>query len=131
MSGRSLNRALRPSGLSIYSFRHAVASELKREAIRKPETAAGAATFMGHASTRSLMSYGRAAHARGGRRFGARAERAVRSAPVTFELKAAARQSRATARAAVARIPRPGELSLPIPRPALTIPSGPKLPWRR
>lgn len=130
---RSLNRGLKACGLSCYSFRHAVGSELKRQAIGKPETAASAATFMGHASTRSLMSYGRAAHARGGRRFGARAERAVRSVPVTFTQKTANRlAARATTAAAiVARVPKPGELSLPIPRPVLTIPSGPKLPWRR
>lgn len=130
---RSLNRGLKVCGLSCYSFRHAVGSELKRQAIGKPETAASAATFMGHASTRSLMSYGRAAHARGGRRFGARAERAVRSVPVTFTQKTANRlAARATTAAAiVARVPKPGELSLPIPRPVLTIPSGPKLPWRR
>ncbi len=128
---RSLNRGLKACGLSCYSFRHAVANELKREVMRDRAAATKAAQFMGHATEKSLMSYGRARHARGGRRFGARAERAVKSAPITYDEKAAARQSRATARAAVARIPRPGELSLPIPRPVLTIPSGPKLPWRR
>lgn len=130
---RSLNRALKPSGLSIYSFRHAVASELKREAIRKPETAAGAATFMGHTSTRSLMSYGRAAHARGGRRFGARAERAVRSVPVTFQQKADVREAaRATAAQATApRVPNLGALARRLPTPGLTPPRGPKLPWKR
>jgi len=130
---RSLNRALKPSGLSIYSFRHAVASELKREVIRKPETAAKAATFMGHASTRSLMSYGRAAHARGGRRFGARAERVVRSMPVTFTQKSSVRKTaRATAASAVvARIPNPGSLTLPGTQPVPTVPRGPKVPWKR
>ncbi|WP_176315433.1 hypothetical protein [Burkholderia vietnamiensis] len=131
---RSLNRALKPSGLSIYSFRHAVGSELKRQAIGKPETAAGAATFMGHASTRSLMSYGRAAHARGGRRFGARAERAVRSVPVTYMQKAANRQvaGATTAKAAVAPVPNLGALTRRIPAPTgLTPPRGPKLPWKR
>lgn len=128
---RSLNRGLKACGLSCYSFRHTVANELKREVTRDPAAAAKAARFMGHASNKSLMSYGRARHARGGRRFGARAERAVKSAPVTYAEKADARQARTTARAAVARIPKPGELTLPIPRPVLTIPSGPKPPWRR
>lgn len=131
---RSLNRALKPSGLSIYSFRHAVASELKREAIRKPETAAGAATFMGHASTKSLMSYGRAAHARGGRRFGARAERAVRSVPVTFKQRASNRKvaDATAAKATAAPVPNLGALARRLPAPAgLTPPRGPKLPWKR
>ncbi|MCS6478659.1 hypothetical protein NX869_20650 [Burkholderia thailandensis] len=128
---RSLNRGLKACGLSCYSFRHAVANELKREVMRDPAAAAKAARFMGHASNKSLMSYGRARHARGGRRFGAKAERQVRSVPVTYAEKADVRQARATARAAVARLRKPGELSLPIPRPVLTIPSGPKLPWRR
>ncbi len=128
---RSLNRGLKACGLSCYSFRHAVASELKREVMRHPEAAAKAARFMGHASNKSLLSYGRAKHARGGRRFGAQADRVVKSVPVTFAEKAAVRQSRATTQAVVARIPKPGSLSLPIPRPVLTIPSGPKLPWRR
>lgn len=131
---RSLNRALKPSGLSIYSFRHAVGSELKRQAIGNPKTAASAATFMGHASTRSLMSYGRAAHARGGRRFGARAERAVRSVPVTYMQKAANRQvaGTTTAKAAVAPVPNLGALARRIPAPTgLTPPRGPKPPWKR
>ena len=128
---RSLNRGLKACGLSCYSFRHAVASELKHEVMRNPDAAAKAARFMGHATNKSLMSYGRARHARGGRRFGAKAERQVRSVPVTYAEKADARQARATGRAAVARLRKPGELSLPIPRPGLTIPSGPKPPWRR
>ncbi len=130
---RSLNRALKACRLSCYSFRHAVASELKREATRTPEKAASAATFMGHASTKSLMSYGRAAHARGGRRFGARADRTVHSVPVTRAQKAAVREAAlATAASAViARVPTSGSLSLRIPQPGLTPPRGPKLPWRR
>lgn len=54
---RSLNRflaKLKP-GLSCYSFRHKVASDLKATKM-KP---AVAAQFMGHASTQSLESYGR------------------------------------------------------------------------
>ena len=128
---RSLNRGLKACGLSCYSFRHAIASELKREIMHDPRAAAKAARFMGHASNKSLLSYGRAKHARGGRRFGARAERSVRSVPVTFKEKAAARQTRAAAQAAAARIPTSGSLSLRIPRPRLTPPRGPKPPWGR
>ncbi len=54
---RSVNRALRPSGLSIYSFRHPVASKLKREVIRKPKRTK-AATFMAreHAQPHELRA---------------------------------------------------------------------------
>ncbi|MGG2041913.1 hypothetical protein [Burkholderia gladioli] len=133
---RSLNRALKPSGLSIYSFRHAIDSELKRQAIRKPETAARAAAFMGHASTKSLASYGRARHARGGRWFGAKADRKVQSVPVTrkqsinaLAAKRAAKQ--AAEAAAAAQVPTREALSRRIPQPETTPPRGPKLPWRR
>ncbi|WP_144157635.1 site-specific integrase [Paraburkholderia sp. BCC1885] len=140
---RSLNRGLKASGLSCYSFRHAVASELKKQMAARPDTAQRAATFMGHTSTKSLMSYGRASHARGGRKFGAKADRSVKSAPVTYGQKAAARQARATTQraavrqvhaptqAVVPRIPKPGSLSLLVPKPVLTIPRGPKPPGQR
>ncbi|WP_334032882.1 hypothetical protein [Burkholderia gladioli] len=137
---RSLNRALKPSGLSIYSFRHAIGSELKRQAKRKPETAAQAAAFMGHASTKSLASYGRARHARGGRRFGARAEREVQSVPVTrqqsIDAVAAKRAAEDAARAAaavaaVARVPTLGALARQVPTPGERFRSGPKPSWAR
>lgn len=133
---RSLNRALKPSSLSIYSFRHAIGSELKRQAIRKPETAARAAAFMGHASTKSLASYGRARHARGGRRFGAKAEREVQSVPVTREQSidalAAKRAAEQAARAAAAaRVPTREALSRRVPTPGERLRSGPKPSWAR
>ncbi|WP_186200857.1 hypothetical protein [Burkholderia gladioli] len=132
---RSLNRALKPSGLSIYSFRHAIGSELKRQAIRKPETAAQAAAFMGHASTKSLASYGRAKHARGGRRFGAKADRKVQSVPVTREqsIDAAAKRAaeQAARAAAAARVPTREALSRRVQTPGKRSRSGPKPSWAR
>lgn len=73
---RSLNRALARHGLSCYSFRHALGSDLKAW-ICAPETAAymkqeeaakAAAQVMGHRSTKSLTYYGtRAGSRQGGR----------------------------------------------------------------
>lgn len=73
---RSLNRALARHGLSCYSFRHALGSDLKAW-ICAPETAAymkqeeaakAAAQVMGHRSTESLAYYGtRAGSRQGGR----------------------------------------------------------------
>lgn len=132
---RSLNRVLKPSGLSIYSFRHAIGSELKRQAIRKPETAAQAAAFMGHTSTKSLASYGRARHARGGRRFGVKADRKVQSVPVTREqsIDAAAKRAaeQAARAAAAARVPTREALSRRVQTPGKRSRSGPKPSWAR
>ena len=73
---RSLNRALQRHGLSCYSFRHAMGSDLKAwvcssasAAYMKPgEAAKAAAQVMGHRSTESLAYYGtRAASRQGGR----------------------------------------------------------------
>ncbi|WP_423371248.1 hypothetical protein [Burkholderia sp. LMG 32019] len=139
---RNLNRALKPSSLSIYSIRHAVGSELKRQVQADPGKAEKAATFMGHSSTRSLASCGRSRHAHGGWKFWARAERAVRSVPTTHRQREVVRQKNKEARKAAAagvtiasaivtRIPKPGELSLPIPKPAgLKPPRGPKPTWK-
>ncbi|WP_243047999.1 hypothetical protein [Dyella sp. RRB7] len=74
---RSLNRflaKLKP-GLSCYSYRHKVASDLKATKI-KP---AVAAQFMGHASTQSLESYGRRGHGGGGRGYSASTGKPPRS----------------------------------------------------
>ncbi len=73
---RSLNRALARHGLSCYSFRHAMGSDLKAwicspasAAYMKPgEAAKAAAQVMGHRSTESLAYYGtRAGSRQGGR----------------------------------------------------------------
>lgn len=73
---RSLNRALARHGLSCYSFRHALGSDLKAwvcspasATYMKPgEAAKAAAQVMGHRSTESLAYYGtRAGSRRGGR----------------------------------------------------------------
>lgn len=73
---RSLNRALARHGLSCYSFRHALGSDLKAwvcapatAAYMKPgEAAKAAAQVMGHRSTESLAYYGtRAGSRQGGR----------------------------------------------------------------
>lgn len=73
---RSLNRALQRHGLSCYSFRHALGSELKAWVcapatatyLKPGEAARLAAQAMGHRSTASLAYYGtRAAGRSGGR----------------------------------------------------------------
>ncbi|WP_296251550.1 hypothetical protein, partial [uncultured Stenotrophomonas sp.] len=122
---RSLNRALSGAGMSCYSFRHQVASELKEQVATGQRTAEEAAAAMGHASTASLAFYGKRSHARGGRKLRAVASDKVRSVPVTFAAKAAARAARA-AKAAMGAAPRPAAASAPpTPRAAMSKPVGP------
>ena len=122
---RSLNRALAGAGMSCYSFRHQVASELKEQVATGERTAEEAAAAMGHASTASLAYYGKRSHARGGRKLRAVASDKVRSVPVTFTAKAAARAARA-AKAGSGAAPRPAAPSAsPTPRAAMSKPVGP------
>lgn len=122
---RSLNRALAGAGMSCYSFRHQVASELKEQVATGERTAEEAAAAMGHASTASLAYYGKRSHARGGRKLRAVASDKVRSVPVTFTAKAAARAARA-AKAGSGAAPRPAAPSAsPTPRAAMSRPVGP------
>lgn len=123
---RSLNRALRAgAGMSCYSFRHQMASELKEQVATGGRTPEEAAAAMGHASTASLAFYGRRSHARGGRKLRAVASDKVRSVPVTFAAKAAARAARA-AKAGNGAAPRPAATSAPpTPRAAMSKPVGP------
>jgi len=73
---RSLNRLLAKlgGGLSCYSYRHAVASDLKASGVDPVKSA----SFLGHRSTRSLASYGRRSMGRGARGYSVKAsERSV------------------------------------------------------
>lgn len=123
---RSLNRALRSgAGMSCYSFRHQVASDLKEQVATGERTPEEAAAAMGHASTASLASYGKRSQARGGRKLRAVASDKVRSVPVTFAAKAAARAARA-AKAGIGAAPRPAAAAAPPPpRAAISKPIGP------
>lgn len=57
---RSVNRFLnkQQKGLSLYSYRHAVGSDLKASIHDGKVTSLEAAAFMGHRSTASLCAYG-------------------------------------------------------------------------
>lgn len=127
---RSLNRALSGAGMSCYSFRHQQGSELKAAVSSGAMSAEEAAAAMGHASTASLSYYGSRSKARGGRKLRAVASDKVRSVPVTFAAKAAARAARAAkaakAKAGIGAAPRPAATSAPpTPRAAMSKPVGP------
>ncbi len=88
---RSLNRALQASGLSCYSFRHTIGSDLKEAIASGKSTPEKAAEVMGHRSTLSLSYYGSRSRSRSGRAIEARALNDVRVLPVSYEAKAEAR----------------------------------------
>ncbi|WP_329891470.1 hypothetical protein [Stenotrophomonas sp. SMYL11] len=120
---RSLNRALKAgAGISCYSFRHQQGSELKAAVSSGTMSAEEAAAAMGHASTASLAFYGSRSKARGGRKLRARASEPVRTVPVSFAAKAAARAARA---ARFGATPRPAARPPAAPRAAMSKPVGP------
>lgn len=88
---RSLNRALQPLGLSWYSLRHQIGSELKEAVSTGALQPEEAAAFMGHRSSKSLSYYGSRSKARGGRVFRGKAVEPVRVMAVTQSQKAEAR----------------------------------------
>jgi len=102
---RSLNRALQGSGLSCYSFRHAVGSDLKADIASGKATPEQAARAMGHRSTESLTYYGTRSRGRGGQRPRAMASEPVKKVAVTRTAKAQARVKKANAKA-TAKAPR-------------------------
>lgn len=101
----SLNYALGKiqPGLSCYSFRHAVGSDLKAAAAAGEITQAEAAAFMGHASEKSLSYYGRASNGSKGKGYRAKAKRQPTKAPQTKAAKASARRPRAATQLNVGR----------------------------
>lgn len=122
---RSLNRALSKGvvGLSCYSFRHQQGSELKEAIASGTMSAEEAAAAMGHASTASLSYYGNRSKARGGRKLHAKASDPVRTVPVTFKAKAAARAARAAHLGAAPSAAAPAKPTPP--RAAMSKPVGP------
>ena len=88
---RSLNRALQAHGLSCYSFRHAVGSDLKQAIAAGAMTPEKAAQAMGHRSTESLTYYGTRRAGRRGRIVSARASITPRSRAVTRDQRVTAR----------------------------------------
>lgn len=122
---RSLNRALAAGvvGLSCYSFRHQQGSELKEAVSSGAMSAEEAAAAMGHASTASLSHYGSRSKARGGRKLRAMASDPVRTVPVTFKAKAAARAARAAHLGAAPGAAAPATPTPP--RAAMSKPVGP------
>lgn len=97
---RSLNRALAAHGLSCYSFRHAVGSDLKADIAAGKATPEQAAAVMGHRSTASLLSYGTRRRGRGGQRPRAGVSGQVKNAAVSRTARAKARaQAKAKAKA--------------------------------
>ncbi len=76
---QSLNNALGrvAAGLSCYSFRHRIGSDLKASAAAGEITQQEAAAFMGHRSEKSLSYYGRASNGRRGRGMRANTNREV------------------------------------------------------
>lgn len=95
---QSLNNALAKisPGLSCYSFRHKVGSNLKasvRDEELKPEEASA---FLGHRTTKSLSYYGRATAGRSGKKYRAKIDEVkspVRSAPASRKQKQQARKN--------------------------------------
>jgi hypothetical protein len=121
---RSINRlfARLLDGLSCYSFRHAVGSDLKASDLSETERA----EFMGHRSTASISSYGRRRHGKGGKGFRAKGTDPVRKVLHTREAKTKAQEQRRarkkTGRAVVSRptAPQPKKnlAAPPPPRPS-------------
>lgn len=96
---QSLNHALGKlvPGLSCYSFRHAIGSDLKAAAAAGAVSQEEAAAFMGHRSEKSLSYYGRASKGRKGRRFRAAVAKDIeppKKAPTTKSQKAKARKAK-------------------------------------
>lgn len=91
---RSMNRALQPLGLSWYSLRHQIGSELKEAVSTGAIAPEEAAAVMGHRSSLSLSYYGTRTRARGGRKFRGKAGEPVRVVPVSRAQKAKARTER-------------------------------------
>ena len=91
---RSLNRALQGAGVSCYSFRHQVASELKDAVSAGEMKATEAAAVMGHRSTVSLSYYGTRSRSHGGRQLRANGTNSVRMVPVDYAARAIARAAR-------------------------------------
>src|SRR5690606_4502069 len=102
---RSLNRALQNAGVSCYSFRHQVASELKEAVSTGAMQPTEAAAAMGHRSTASLSYYGTRSRSHGGRALRANGTQAVRVAPVDYAARAAARATRKAASGDAFRFP--------------------------
>lgn len=124
---RSLNRALRSgAGISCYSFRHQIASELKEQVATGQRTAEEAAAAMGHASTASLAYYGSRSRARGGRVLRAVASDQVRVKAVTFTAREAARKARQAqqAKAKMGAVPRFKARHPAAPKPETPMPAG-------
>lgn len=124
---RSLNRlfARLQDGLSCYSFRHAVGSDLKASDMSASERAA----FMGHRSTESLSSYGRRRHGKG-KRFRAKGSDPVRAKAQTRDARVKAREDKRsrkkTGRAVVSR-PAATQPKAKPPTAAVPKPSTPRL----
>ncbi|WP_155518789.1 hypothetical protein [Xanthomonas euvesicatoria] len=110
---RSLNRGLASSGLSCYSFRHQVGSELKEAVSTGAMTAAEAAKTMGHRSTESLSYYGSRSKSGGGRTMQANATNEVRVEPVSFAARAEARAKTGNGRIRVTPTPQARPRAVP------------------
>lgn len=93
---RSLNRALQVQGMSCYTFRHAVGSDLKADISDGKATPETAAKIMGHRSTASLMSYGTKRRGRGGQRPRASVSGPVKNVAVTKAARTKARKHEKT-----------------------------------
>lgn len=110
---RSLNRMLQPLGLSWYSLRHQIGSELKEAVSTGAIAPEEAAAVMGHRSSLSLSYYGTRSRARGGRKFRGKAAEDVRVVPVSHAQKAKAGTERKTGKSIKA-----GQTLAPKARPA-------------
>lgn len=125
---RSLNRMLQPLGLSWYSLRHQIGSELKEAVSTGAIAPEEAAAVMGHRSSLSLSYYGTRSRARGGRKFRGKAAEDVRVVPVSHAQKAKARTERKTGKSIKA-----GQALTPKARPTAAPAAGPAAssprPW--
>lgn len=103
---QSLNNALNrmEKGLSCYSFRHAIGSNLKAAAQAGEVTQEDAAAFMGHRSEKSLSYYGRATQGRKGRRYKAVVAKDIEP-PIKANVTRAAKAKAKAAKAEVVRFP--------------------------
>lgn len=95
---RNLNRAQQANGLSCYSFRHAIGSDLKTDIESGKARPEQAAKLMGYRSTESLAYYGTQSRGRGGKRPRAIASEPVKKVVVTRTAKAQARAKAALMR---------------------------------
>jgi len=119
---RSLNRALQKAGVSCYSFRHQVASELKEAVSTGEMPPQEAAAVMGHRSTESLSYYGTRSKSRGGRPLRANATNHVKVVPVDYAARAIARATRKASQGDALRFPpRPRPLAAPKAAPASNV----------